>query len=59
MFIYNQTRVIDVEIPSVTFDQPLWKKAFEIAVAKNLKIVVCLGGFHTSMSLLGSIGTLM
>ena len=59
MFIYNRARVINVEVPSVTFDQPLWKKAFEIVVAKNLKTVVCLEGFHTSLSFLGSIRTLM
>ena len=45
--------------PSVTFDQPLWLKAFEIATSKNLNIVVRLGGFHTLMSFLGSIGTVM
>ena len=59
MFIQNQARAMDVQTPSVTFDQPLWLKAFVIADSKNLDIVVRLGGFHTLMSFLGSLGTIM
>ena len=45
-----------IPTPSVTFDQPLWLKTYEIAESKQLDIVVRLGGFHTLMSFLGSIG---
>lgn len=45
--------------PCITFDQPLWIKAVEIITDKSLRIVCRLGGFHTLMSFLGSIGTLM
>ena len=45
--------------PAITFDQPLWLKALGIAKSKGLNIVCRLGGFHTPMSFLGSIGTLM
>ena len=48
-----------VHTPCVTFDQPLWLKAFNIVHAENLQIVCRLGGFHTLMSVLGSVGTLM
>ena len=47
MFIQNQARAMDVQTPSVTFDQTLWLKTFEIADSNNLDIVVRLGGFHT------------
>ena len=43
----------------MTFDQPLWIKAVEIVAAKSLGIVVRLGGFHSLMSFVGSIGSLM
>ena len=59
LFIIEQSKKLNIETPSVTFDQPLWKKAVEIAVEKSLDIVVHLGGFHTLMSFLGSVGTLM
>ena len=50
--------------PVITFDQPLWWKAFMITVSEPLtsdlrNIVLCLGGFHTKMSFLGCIGHLM
>jgi len=41
------------------FDQPLWLKAVEIITAKSMKVVCRLGGFHTMMSFLGSIGSMM
>ncbi|KAK3728716.1 hypothetical protein QZH41_001096 [Actinostola sp. cb2023] len=48
----------------ITFDQPLWWKAFclintETANSVLRRIIVRLGGFHTQMSFLGSIGHLM
>ena len=41
----------------ITFDQPLWLKATEIAVDTSLNVVLHLGGSHILMSFLGSVGT--
>ena len=51
-------------VPVVTFDQPLWWKSRTIILnedaASILKpIILILGGFHTAMSYLGSIGHIM
>ena len=46
-------------IPCITFDQPLFLKAMCIIKAEKLPVVCRLGGFHTLMSFLGSIGVLM
>ena len=48
----------------VTFDQPLWWKALNIILSVPDKsplksIILRLGGFHTLMSFLGSIGHIM
>ena len=59
VFIMNQAKAMNIVTPSVTFDQPLWLKAYEISKSKQLDIVIRLGGFHTLMSFLGSIGTVM
>ena len=59
LFIQSQATSMNVPTLSVTFNQPLWLKAYEIATSKKLDIVVRLGGFHTLMSFLGSIGTVM
>ena len=47
--------------PIFTFDQPLWWKALMIVVTEPdmSDVVLRLGGFHTEMSFLGSIGHLM
>ena len=50
--------------PIVTFDQPLWWKSLQIVMSENedsplRSIVLRLGGFHTQMSVLGSIGAIM
>jgi len=50
--------------PIITFDQPLWWKALMIIMSEPpgsdlRKIVLRLGGFHTEMSFLGCIGSLM
>ena len=58
-FIADQCRKFNIKTPSVTFDQPLWLKATEIVVDNSMDIVVHLGGFHTLMSFVGSIGSLM
>lgn len=50
--------------PIITFDQPLWWKALMIIETEPTGsvlnyLVLRLGGFHTEMSFLGSIGYLM
>ena len=50
--------------PVLTFDQPLWFKATTIVESARedsdlYQIILRLGGFHTLMSFLGSIGHLM
>jgi hypothetical protein len=59
VFIENQAKTLNIPTACVTFDQPLYIKAFEIVEAKKLKIVLRLGGFHMLMSFLGGIGTVM
>ena len=43
----------------MTFDQPLYIKAVDVVAASDLDVVCRLGTFHTIMSFLGSIGSLM
>ncbi|KAK6176042.1 hypothetical protein SNE40_014404 [Patella caerulea] len=46
--------------PVITFDQPLYWKALMITFGEECKnVTLRLGGFHTEMSFLGSIGRLM
>ena len=60
LYINEQSQKLGQQSASVTFDQPLWRKAVEIIKAKNLTRVVCrLGGFHLLMSACGSICTIM
>ena len=59
LFIIDQAKSLNVTVPCVTFDQPLWLKAVGIIQDANLNIVCRLGGFHTLMSFLGSLGHLM
>ncbi len=59
LFIQQQSKKLNLEIPCVTFDQPLWLKAIEIVHTEKLKIVCRLGPFHAIMSFLGSLGNLM
>jgi len=59
LFIIEQANKMNVGTPCVTFDQPLWLKATDIIHTEGLSIICRLGGFHTLMSFLGSIGTLM
>jgi hypothetical protein len=59
LFIETQSKKLNITTPCVTFDQPLFIKAMDIALAKNLNVVIRLGGFHVILSFLGSIGTLM
>ena len=52
----DRTKYLSIEIPSVTFDQPLWIRAFEIFKTKNLRTVLYVRGFHSLMSFVGSVG---
>lgn len=50
--------------PIVTFDQPLWWKAYNLTLTEPVasaisNVIVRLGAFHTEVSFLGSIGHLM
>ena len=59
LFIEKQAKKLNIETPCITFDQPLWIKAVDIINATKLNIICRLGGFHTLMSFLGSVGCLM
>ena len=59
MFVVDQAKKQKVRSASITFDQPLWQKAMSIIKSESLPIVCRLGGFHTLMSFLGSLGVLM
>ena len=48
-----------MEVPVLTFDQPLWHKAREIANTMSVSIALILGGFHLMMSYVGSLGFVM
>ena len=63
-FVSEHAKQHSIANPIVTFDQPLWLKAFNIiqtepANSDLRKIIVRLGAFHAEMSFLGSIGHLM
>ena len=51
--VEQQAQQLNVPSPCITFDQPLFIKAFEISKAKDMSIVIRLGGFHLLMSFLG------
>jgi len=58
-FVVKQASLLNVTVPCITFDQPLWVKAVEISKASSLNVFCRLGGFHMLMSYLGSIRTVM
>ena len=58
-FISTQAKLLNIEIPCITFDQTLWLKAVDIVNTERLNVVCRLVPFHTMMSFLGSIGTVM
>lgn len=59
LFIERQSKHLNLETACVTFDQPLWLKAVEIVMTKEMNVVCRLGAFHVIMSFLGSIGKIM
>ena len=58
-FIMYQAKDLNVKTPCLTFDLPLWLKAMDIIKAESFDMILILGGFHTMMSFVGSIGALM
>ena len=59
LFVIDQAKILNVQTPSITFDQPLWLTATGIIKESNLDIICRLGGFHTMISFLGSLGGTM
>ena len=59
LFVILQVKKLNVYTPCITFEEPLWIRAFDIIHVENLPIVCRLGGFHSLMSFLESISTLM
>ena len=59
LFVTEQCKILNVDMPCVTFDQQIYVKAFEIVYSMKIKIFVRLGGFHHLMSFFGSIGKVM
>ena len=59
LFVTEQCKILNVDVPCVTFDQQLYVKAFVIVSLMKMRISVGLGGFHHLMSFLGSIGKVM
>jgi hypothetical protein len=56
-FVMVQCNVQKFHTSCITFDQPLYLKAITIAKVEDLLTVCQLGGFHTLMSYLRSVGT--
>ena len=55
----NQAKRLNIRTPCLTFDLSLWLNATDIVSAESFDVVLILGGFHTIMSFVGSIGALM
>ena len=58
-FVVEQSKNNKLPTPSITFEQPLYVKAYKIAMSNKIEIFVRVGGFHQLMSFLRSIGSLM
>ena len=59
VFIVNQAKQLNIRTACVTFNLPLWLKAFDTIDAESFNVVLILGGFHTTVSFVDSIGALM
>lgn len=59
MFVDKEAKRHNIPTTCITFDQPLYIKAVDISIAANLDVVIRLGGFHTLMNFMGSIGHVM
>ncbi|KAJ8887933.1 hypothetical protein PR048_007417 [Dryococelus australis] len=62
-FVCEEAKRLNVATPIVTFDQLLWIKAMEVICSNHEgefdNMAIRLGGFHTLMSFLETIGDLM
>ena len=58
-FVVEQSKNNKLPTPSITFEQPLYVKAYKIAMSNKIEIFVRVGGLHQLMSFLRSIGSLM
>ena len=58
-YVKHHATLLNISIAYITFDQILWWKTVEIIDAKSVDIVCQLGGFHTMMSFIGGLGSLM
>lgn len=45
-FVIDQENSLNIRTPVLTFDQPLWLKATEIANCKSINAVLIFEGFH-------------
>ena len=54
LFVIEEATKVNILLPRITFDQPLWEKSTSIIKEKNLQMVCWLDGFHILMSFLGS-----
>ena len=52
LFVTEQCKNLNVDMPCVTFDHQLYVNAFEIVSSMNMRIFVRLEGFHQLMSFL-------
>ena len=59
LYIKDLANQMNIETPSIIFNQSLRVKAADIVLTKNLATVAQLGGFHWLMSFLGIVGTCM
>ena len=59
LFVEQQAQQRNVPSPCITFDQSLFIEGLEISKAKDMNIVILLGGFHLLMLFLAGTGTLM
>ena len=62
LFVEQQAKQLNVPSRCITFDQPLFIKAFEISKAwtsKDINIVIRFGGLHLLMLFIGGTGTIM
>ena len=59
VFVEQLAQQLNIPTPCITFDHPLFIKAFEISKAKSMNIVIRLGVFHLLTLFFGGIGTIM
>lgn len=61
-FVCSEAEKLNIPLPVITFDQCLWIRTMEVICSRPEefpKILIRLGGFHTLMSYLGTIGELL